>query len=220
MQAFVIRPYHPDDEGEVQEITFRTGFQGEDLTGRGYFDDRRLFFLIYIYYYTRYEPEHFFVVMDHQSKKVVGFIGGTTDTHAQERNYERLIVPRLAARAILVTSWRYPRTFRNFMQMRNTLDDIDQERIDEIAGVYPAHLHIDLAPGTQGQGLGGRLISHFEDHLRHRDAMGVHLLTTNYNQKALRFYKKHGYEIVYETGVIHHPMLDDLRLLGFCKTVK
>ena len=86
----------------------------------------------------------------------------------------------------------------------------------KIYKTYPAHLHIDLLPGTQGQGLGGRLLAHFEDHVRERGAPGVHLQTTNYNYKAVPFYSKHGYELAYETA-IDHPLLEDLRLLAFVK---
>ena len=47
MADVIIRGFQPSDEAAVQEITFKTGFKGRDLTGRNYFDDSRLFFLIF-----------------------------------------------------------------------------------------------------------------------------------------------------------------------------
>lgn len=110
-----IRDYQRKDEAAVQEITYRTGFQGEDLTDRGFFDDKRLFFLIFIYYYARYEPEHFFVAVDSGNDAVVGFICGTTDTAAQQTRFQKAVIPRIALRAFLFTTWRYPRTFKTLL---------------------------------------------------------------------------------------------------------
>jgi len=42
----IIRNYRREDEPAVEDITYRTGFKGEDLTGRDFFDDRRLFFML------------------------------------------------------------------------------------------------------------------------------------------------------------------------------
>ena len=217
MDRIIIRKYRQEDQAAVEEITYQTGFHGEDLTGRGYFDDRRLFFLVFIYYYARWEPEHFFVAVERESDRVEGFICGTKDTHTQERNYAKRMIARILARVTLVTFWRHPRTFMNLFKMLRILDAIDQDRMREISETYPAHLHINMRPGSQGLGIGGRLLRRFEDHLRAFDVCGLHLRTSNYNRKALPFYEKYGYRLVYATEVVVHPLLDDLRLLTFVK---
>jgi ribosomal protein S18 acetylase RimI-like enzyme len=215
----IIRCYRSQDEAAIQEITYRTGFKGKDLTGRDYFDDKRLFFMMFIYYYTRYEPEHFFVAVDTGTDAVVGFIGGTTDTAAQERGFRRKVVWRIASRALLFTSWRYPQTFKTLAGMRHLVGDFEkhEETMAAIQAEYPAHLHINLLPEYQGLGLGTRLMERFEAHLIDQGVTGVHLQTSNHNQKAIPFYKKLGFTVASQVEVTSHPKLDDLQFLTFAK---
>ncbi len=72
-------------------------------------------------------------------------------------------------------------------------------------------------PEYQGQGLGTRLMRHFETHLTGQGVKGVHLSTTNHNRKAVPFYIKMGFAVVSETEAKSHPTLDDLQLLTFSK---
>jgi ribosomal protein S18 acetylase RimI-like enzyme len=213
-----IRPYQSSDESTIIEITYRTGLAGEDLTGRGYVDDARLWYLIFIGYYSRYEPENFFVAVDSESDQVVGFICGTPDTLTQEARFSKKMVPHITLRFFGYTSWRYPRTFKNiFDMMRNYLSGTENADNDPIIAKYPAHLHINLLPGFQGQGVGTRLMRHFEEHMRHLGAKGLHLGTSNQNFKAVPFYHKMGFEIVHESEIVPHPKLDGLRHLIFAK---
>lgn len=55
---------------------------------------------------------------------------------------------------------------------------------------YPAHLHIDLLPECQHQGIGSRLIKTLADHLRRQRIKGLMLNVANDNKNALRFYEK------------------------------
>jgi ribosomal protein S18 acetylase RimI-like enzyme len=217
----IIRSYRPQDEAAVQEITYRTGFKGKDLTDRDYFDDERLFFMIFIYYYTCYEPEHFFVAVNTGTGAVVGFIGGTTDTVTQERAFLRKMIWRIAARAVLFTSWRYPQTFKTLTGMSKMAGDFgrNRETIAAIHAAYPAHLHINLLPEYQGMGLGTRLMKRFEAHLVDQGVTGVHLQTSSHNQKAIPFYKKLGFAVVSQVQVTSHPTLNDLEFLTFAKTL-
>jgi ribosomal protein S18 acetylase RimI-like enzyme len=218
MSEIVIRRYEKEDEAAVEEITFRTGFQGEDLTGRGYFDDKRLFFLIFIYYYARYEPEHFFVAVDTTDSTVVGFICGTPDTVSQRAHFLRTMTPRIALRAFLVTVWRYPRTFKTLLGFIRTARDLNIGSTSvPIDDEYPAHLHIDLLPEYQSQGIGTRLMARFETHMRGQHVAGIHLGTTNRNHKAVPFYRKMGFEVVKEVRARSHPAGDGLILLTFAK---
>jgi len=218
MADVIIRNYRKEDEPAIEDITYRTGFKGEDLTGRDFFDDRRLFFLLFIYYYTRYEPEHFFVAVDAGNDRVVGFIGGTTDTAAQEKNFQKKVLPRIVARTFFYTSWRYPKTFKMLLRMMKGMGGVgDKESAAKVQSEYPAHLHINLLPEYQHQGIGTRLTKYFEEHLVSLNVRGVHLQTTSHNHKALPFYKKLGFEILQETEIKGHPLLDDLTLITFAK---
>jgi ribosomal protein S18 acetylase RimI-like enzyme len=222
MANIIIRSYRQEDEAAVEEITFRTGFKGEDLTGRGFIDDKRLCFLMSIYYYVRYEPEHFFVAVDvDDDDAVVGFIGGTTDTRAQKKRFSLKIIPRIVLRTLFYTTWRYPQSFRTMVGMRHMADSLDdRETAAAIQSEYPAHLHINLLEAYQGQGIGTRLMRHFERHLIEQGVRGVHLGTTNHNHKAVPFYARMGFEIIGDTAVRSHPLLDDLRLLTFAKRLE
>jgi hypothetical protein len=57
---------------------------------------------------------------------------------------------------------------------------------------YPAHLHIDLLPRTQGRGLGRALIGRLTDALRERGVPGLHLGVDPANTGARAFYARLG----------------------------
>jgi ribosomal protein S18 acetylase RimI-like enzyme len=215
-----IRKYHPRDEKHIQEITYRTGFKGRDLTGMNYFNDARLWFLIFIYYYTRYEPEHCFVAVDTANDQPIGFVCGTPDTKAQEQRFNRKIIPRLILRGFLYTSWRYPRAFHSLLKMIPMREPQDEQAANQLIEQYPSHLHINLLPEYHHQGIGSQLIITFEDHLRNLGVPGLHLHTTNHNTKAVPFYEKHGYSIIRKDGPVPHPLLDDFYLLTFAKSLE
>jgi len=213
-----ILPYQPSDEPAIIEITFKTGLVGEDLTGRGYCDDARLWYLIFIGYYTHYEPENFFVAVESETDKVVGFICGTPNTRMQEERFRKKMIPRIGIHLFGYTSWRYPLTFKTvFGLLRDYISNSEDVGDETIFTQYPAHLHINLLPGFQSHGIGTRLMKHFEAHLLSLGVQGLHLGTTNKNHKALPFYQKMGFEIVHESEIVPHPMFDDLRHLIFAK---
>ncbi len=218
MSKVTIRNYQKTDEATVQEITFRTGFYGEDLAGAGFFDDSRLFFMIFIYYYARYEPQNFFVAVDNGTDRAVGFICGTPDTAAQKARFQKKVVPRIALRASCYTIWRHPRTFGNVWgYLRRMRGQAESESEVALQTDYPAHLHIDILPQYQGLGLGTRLMQRFERHMVQQNVGGLHLKTTNHNRKAVPFDKKMGFTIIEETRAASNPILEDLVLLTFAK---
>jgi len=218
MPNTTVRKYQPRDEPAIQAITYQTGFKGKGLAGRNYFDDQRLWFMIFIYYYVRYEPEHCFVAVDTATDDLIGFICGTPDTHTQAQRFKRKVIPRIITRTFFYTSWRYPRTFRNCLKMVSMLKFQDPAAEAQIVAQYPGHLHINLLPDYHRLGLGSQLITTFEDHLRALGVPGLHLETTKHNHKAVPFYKKHGYSIVREVGPVRHPLLEDLYFLTFAKS--
>ena len=215
-----IRKFQPADEPAIEEITYRTGFKGEDLTGRGVFEDRRLWFMIFIGYYTKVEPSHCFVAVDNCDDTVIGFICGTPDTQQQQTMFARNMLPRLLMRAIFFTSWRYSRSFITLMKMWKSYASADLVEEDEITRAYPAHLHINVLDGYQGAGVGTRLMQQFEGHMQSLGVTGIHLGTTSKNLKAVPFYKKMGFEVVQRSGIASSPYFDDLRYLTFAKKLR
>jgi GNAT superfamily N-acetyltransferase len=218
MSPIAIRSYQSADESAIESITYKTGFKGEDLSGRGYCDDVRLWFMIFIGYYTSYEPEHCFVAVD--DGQVIGFICGTPDTLAQEACFRKKMIPRLALRLFGYTSWRYPHSFITVLGMaRQFTESTAFAENNPIVAKYPAHLHINILPSYQSLGIGSRLMMRFEAHMQDLGVTGLHLGTTNKNHKAVPFYHKMGFEIVCESEVVQHPQFDDLKFLTFAKNL-
>jgi GNAT superfamily N-acetyltransferase len=58
---------------------------------------------------------------------------------------------------------------------------------------FPAHLHIDLLPELQGQGVGRRLIRALLGELAERGVPGVHLGVSPRNTGARAFYSRLGF---------------------------
>lgn len=61
--------------------------------------------------------------------------------------------------------------------------------------MYPAHLHINLAPQLRNRGLGGRLIAAFEANAAGHGALGMHLVTTR-DARNVSFYARCGFSEV------------------------
>ncbi len=195
-QGPAIRPIQISDEPAVVDICYRTGYMGEDLTGSGRFNDKWLFGLLFALYYVRYEMKTCFVSMDSRTGAVLGYILGAADSALQEKRFSLLMIWRIAARALLYSSWRHPESFRtllHFNRVQRTMPPLHDLYKD-----FPAHLHINMAPGYQGRGMGSALIERFEESMRSRGACGVHLVTSERNTRALSFYERHGYSVIRE----------------------
>ena len=61
---------------------------------------------------------------------------------------------------------------------------------------YPAHLHIDILPEYQRQGIGHRLMKRLEQHLIKNNVPGFHLEVGSKNTLGINFYKKYGLEFI------------------------
>ena len=86
---------------------------------------------------------------------------------------------------------------------------------DELLSHYPAHLHINLLPGYQGQGHGSQLMDTLLTEFRRRGVPGVHLGTNSANEKAVPFYKKQGFALLDEKPGDMWGLGDDLKSLVF-----
>jgi GNAT superfamily N-acetyltransferase len=64
---------------------------------------------------------------------------------------------------------------------------------EAVRTLYPAHLHIDLLPRSQGRGLGRTLIEWLEGELRARRVAGLHLGVGTGNANAIAFYTHLGF---------------------------
>ncbi|MDQ7879685.1 GNAT family N-acetyltransferase [Microbacterium sp. QXD-8] len=184
-----IRPFRPGDEPALVDICLRTADAGADATG--ILDDDDLWAEIFVLPYAAHHPEFAFVV-ETDDGRVVGYIVGAPDSAAFEEWFATEWWPRHAER------WPRP-------QGEPTATDSRQDGILRYAYAraggaqpfgdeYPAHLHIDLLPETQGQGLGRRLIETLEAALREAGVPGLHLVASADNTGAIAFYPRVGFE--------------------------
>lgn len=185
-----IRPFRPGDEPALAEICLKTADAGSDATGL--LDDDDLWGEIFVLPYAARHPEFAFVV-EADDGRVVGYIVGAPDSAAFEDWFANEWWPRHAD--------RWPRPEGDPQPVSVSRQDGlvryayarhggEQPFGDE----YPAHLHIDLLPETQGQGLGRQLIHTLEDALREAGVPGVHLVASAENTGAIAFYPRVGFE--------------------------
>jgi len=179
-----IRPYAPADRDAVARVCLLTADAGSDATG--VFEDDSLWAEVFALPYVTRHPDLAFVVEDPDGA-VVGYVIGTDDTDAFEEWFASEWWPRVAE--------RHPRPEVERTRQDGTLIYAYGRRAgaEPYAGMgYPAHLHIDLLPAAQGQGLGRQLISTLLDALRRRGVAGLHLVASAENQGALAFYDRIG----------------------------
>lgn len=182
-----IRPVRLGDEPALAEICLRTADAGSDATG--VLDDDDLWAEIFVLPYAARHPEFAFVV-ETDDGRVIGYVVGAPDTGAFEEWFATQWWPRHSAR------WPEPGPQA---EEESRQDGILRYAYGRRGGSqpfgdeYPAHLHIDLLPDAQGQGLGRRLIETLERALRDAGVPGLHLVASAENVGAIAFYPRVGF---------------------------
>ncbi len=181
----VIRPFHPSDLPALYRICLLTGDVGGDASRL--YRDPDLLGHLYAGPYPMADPGLTFVVVDEDG--LAGYIVATADSARFEQWLEESWWPVLRE--------RYP--LRPDPQ-DGTQDQVLVARVHEWEGAdasllerFPAHLHVDLLPRVQGQGLGRRLIETLAAALRERGVPGVHLGVDSRNEGAIAFYGRVGF---------------------------
>jgi GNAT superfamily N-acetyltransferase len=179
----LVRPYAPSDFDAITRICLLTAEAGGDATGLYVSDD--LMPDVFARPYVTFQPELAWVV--DAGAGAEGYILGIADTRAFVEWFRREWVPVLAA--------RYEHT-----EPVVTKDDLirhlgfwPERMLIPEADDYPAHLHIDLLPRLQGQGMGRRLIETLIAALRERGIPGLHLGLDAANTSARAFYDRLGF---------------------------
>lgn len=178
-----VRPFRPDDLPALYEICLKTGDAGADASALH--RDPRILGEVYAAPYAALEPDLVLVAQD--AEGVAGYVLGAADTRAFEAACEAQWWPALRARyadTAHVPSWR--RTNDEWAAYQIHHPPKAPQRAVEAA---PAHLHIDLLPRLQGQGLGRALMDAWLARVRGR----AHLACSARNARALRFYGRYGF---------------------------
>ncbi len=187
-------PASPADLSGLYDVCLRTGFHGEDATGR--YADPLLLGDVYAGPYAAHDPALVTVVDD--GAGVAGYVIGCADTlgfeqWARERWWAGV---RRRHRELVATGVR-----------PTELDTALLRSLDRPPGprpylhgraAHPAHLHIDLLPHAQGRGLGRRLVEHLLVQFGARGVAGVHLGVSTRNPGAVAFYRRLGFSELVE----------------------
>lgn len=182
-----IRPYRSTDRADVYDVCARTADGGGDA--RGQFSSDDLMPDVFAGPYLALEPGLAFVVDD--GSRVVGYVLGTADTARWARDHRERWLPTVADRYPLDGPVARSRSARE-RDITALLHHPERNLRPEL-DAYPAHLHIDLLPGHQGQGLGRALIRAFLGALRDRGVPAVHLGMAPANTAARAFYDRLGF---------------------------
>jgi ribosomal protein S18 acetylase RimI-like enzyme len=188
MDPIVIRTAVPEDREALYEICRLTGDAGEDASAL--YDDPNLLGEVWVGPYLALEPDLSFVAVD--GSGVAGYVLGAADTAAFEAACERKWWPSRRE--------RHPEPpasgdLSPDQELHRWIHD-PPPTPDAVLAEYPAHLHIDLHPRIQGQGVGRRLVDTLVDALRARRVAGVHLGVDAANHRAIGFYTHLGFELM------------------------
>jgi ribosomal protein S18 acetylase RimI-like enzyme len=134
------------------------------------------------------EPQHCLILEDDEG--VAGYCLATASTRDFEAACEREWWPPLRQRYADPTG--PPETWTRDQALAHFLYRPPESPADVVAA-YPAQLHIDLLPRTQGRGHGTELVTAMFGVLAAAGAGGVHLGVGHANTRARAFYRKLGF---------------------------
>lgn len=182
-----VRPYQPGDLPALYDICLKTGDSGAD--GTHLYSDPRVIGEIYAAPYGVLEPGLAFVAEDDQG--VAGYIVGAADTRAFEARLEAEWWPR--RRSLYPDPSDVPPRQRSWDQWRAWQIHHPAPTPDPVVEAAPAHLHVNLLPRLQGQGMGRALVETWLGAVGRAGAPRTHLGCSAQNHRALRFYDAYGF---------------------------
>ncbi|MCL2508898.1 MAG: GNAT family N-acetyltransferase [Oscillospiraceae bacterium] len=178
-----IRPYERRDFDQVRLICIAT----DNRPARS--ETRRTFVLkTYCDYYIETEPRNCFVAVDLDADpgggKVAGYILCAEDYEDYAKNFAKNYLPKIKE-----TGW-----------MNSVMVRAEVRVFGRHAAFFPAHMHIDILPAYQRQGVGGRLVDTLVAHLKAKKIKGVMLIVGSKNIKGCSFYRKYGFSEIGKIG--------------------
>lgn len=179
----IVRPYRPEDLPALYDICLKTGDNGADASPL--YADHRIIGEIFAAPYATLHPDCAFVAEDEAG--VAAYILGAPDTRAFETRCEAAWWPHLRARYADTAS--VPSRQRTREQWDAYYIHHPPSNPQACIDAAPAHLHIDLLPRLQGQGVGKRLMDAFLARVGGR----AHLGCQAPNTRAQRFYEIYGF---------------------------
>lgn len=193
-----IRPVAPEDTDQLYAISLATGASGGDASHL--YRDARMMGHIYSVPYATLNPQTCLVAEDKEG--VASYIVGTHDTRAFEARQEREWWPGL--RMLYPAPSGDPEGWdadqrRAFMIHYPTLAPAP------VVEAFPAHLHMNLLPRIQGQGLGTALLDRWLSNADAAGIKGVHVAVNAGNEGGLRFWEARGFARLVPPITPPHP---------------
>ncbi len=182
------RAAEQDDLDRFYAISLATGHLGADASHL--YDDPKMMGHIYSAPYLKLAPDLCFVAVDDLG--VAGFIVGAIDTLSFERLLEDRWWPALRAayeepRQDAPANW-------NADQRRSFMIHHPERTPLELAKSHPAHLHMNLLPRIQRQGVGPKLLKRWLGKARDLGVGAVRVGANSENAGAIRFWKNQGFK--------------------------
>lgn len=180
---YTIRSYTQRDHNAVYDICLQTGNSGKGAAHL--YNDPKLLGHLYAGPYVVMEPESAFILDN--GNNACGYILGTVDSDSFYKKMDSQWFSHLR------DQYTDPLGDRSsWTKDEQIIHQIFHPETPKQFPDYPSHLHIDLLPVAQGQGLGNKLMDHFMDYLKSQGSPGVHLGLGIKNERAFYFYKKYG----------------------------
>lgn len=168
----IIRKMRKSDAPQVRKICLATA--DDSLKSTEKLEQSTL--ILYSDFYIRECTSHCFVATD-ENDKAVGYILCSPDYSQYKKSFKNIEMKKLRKLGI-----KY-----YFMGKGEMLSPRPH------AKEYPAHLHIDILPEYQRQGLGHRLMNALIAQLKKDRIPGLILFVAPNNEKGINFYKKYGF---------------------------
>jgi ribosomal protein S18 acetylase RimI-like enzyme len=182
----------------------QTGDRGKDATSM--FEDQRILGHVFAAPYGLFEPSLAFVAEDEAG--VGGYIVGALDSRAFEERLEADWWPALRDRYQAPPAGLPPDQWTPDQRAARSIH-VPLTVPDELAEDYPSHLHINLVPRLQSQGLGRQLMNTQIRALREHGSVGLHFFVQPANERASGFYRHLGFTVISAEGPVVFAM--DLR---------
>jgi ribosomal protein S18 acetylase RimI-like enzyme len=199
-----VRPYRASDLDDLYRICLQTGDNGEDATSK--FEDPRILGHVFAAPYGLYEPSLAFVAEDEIG--VGGYIVGALNSKAFEKRLETDWWPALRDRYPAPPSELPPDQWTPDQRAAGFIH-VPLKVPEELAEDYPSHLHVNLVPRLQSQGLGRQLMNTLMRALREQGSVGLHFFVSSTNHRAADFYRHLGFTVISADGPVIFVM--DLR---------
>ncbi|MBR5428716.1 MAG: GNAT family N-acetyltransferase [Clostridia bacterium] len=173
-----IRPYEAKDFEDVRFVCLNSeGPCDMDEAGRHYI------LTTYCDYYLEKEPQNCFVAAD-ENDRAIGYVICAENYGAYRPVFLKEYVPRIPAKQLM-----HRIAARGSTILQN-----------KYKKTYPAHLHIDVLPEYQRQGLGHKMVDALCAHLKEKGVRGVMLTVGTGNNVGRSFYEKYGFTFLETLG--------------------